>query len=48
MVETVHRTPEASLRELFLRAAASLAERDQPGEGVGVGLGYLQAGFGAH
>ncbi len=48
MVETVHRTPEASLREIFLRAAATLAERDQRGEVVAEALGYLQQGFGAH
>jgi hypothetical protein len=48
MVETVRRTPEASLREIFLRAAATLPESDQRGEVVAKALGYLQAGFGAH
>jgi hypothetical protein len=48
MVETVRRTPEASLREIFLRAAATLPESDQRGEVVAEALGYLQAGFGAH
>jgi hypothetical protein len=48
MVETVRRTPGASLREIFLRAAATLPERDQRGEVVAEALGYLQEGFGAH
>ena len=48
MVETVRRTPEASLREIFLRAAATLPERDGRGEVVAEALGYLQEGFGAH
>src|SRR5215210_1652312 len=48
MVETVRRTPEASLREIFLRAAATLPEGDQRGEVVAEALGYLQQGFGAH
>jgi hypothetical protein len=48
MVETVRRTPEASLREIFLRAAATLPETDQRGEVVAEALGYLQEGFGAH
>jgi hypothetical protein len=48
MVETVRRTPEASLREIFLRAAATLPESDQRGEVVAEALGYLQEGFGAH
>ena len=48
MVETMRRTPEASLREIFLRAAATLPERDQRGEVVAESLGYLQEGFGAH
>ena len=47
-METVRRTPEASLREIFLRAAATLPERDGPGEVVAEALGYLQEGFGAH
>jgi hypothetical protein len=48
MVETVRRTPEASLREIFLRAAATLPETDRRGEVVAEALGYLQEGFGAH
>ena len=48
MVETVRRTPEASLREIFLRAAATLPERDQRGVVVAEALGHLQQGFGAH
>ena len=48
MVETVRRAPEASLREIFLGAAATLPERDQRGEVVAEALGYLQEGFGAH
>ncbi len=48
MVETVRRAPEASLREIFLRAVATLPERDQRGEVVAEALGHLQQGFGAH
>jgi hypothetical protein len=48
MAETMRRTPEASLREIFLRAASTLPERDQRGEVVAEALGYLQEGFGAH
>ncbi len=47
-MKTARRTPEASLREIFLRAAATLPERDQRGEVVAEALGYLQEGFGAH
>ncbi len=48
MVETVRRTPEASLRKIFMRAAATLPGGDQRGEVVAEALGYLQQGFGAH
>lgn len=47
-METARRTPEASLREMFSRAAAGLPERDGRGEVVAEALGYLQEGFGAH
>lgn len=47
-LETARRTPGASLRRIFLRAAAGLPERDQRGEVVAEALGYLQEGFGAH
>ncbi len=51
MVETKRRTPEISLREIFLRAAEGLpdaARRDYRGAVVAEALGYLQEGFGAH
>ncbi len=51
MVETKRRTPEISLREIFLRAAEGLpdaARRDYRGVVVAEALGYLQEGFGAH
>ena len=48
MVETARRTPGASLRGIFLRAAAGLPGRDHRGEVVAEALGYLQEGFGAH
>ncbi len=50
-METKRRTPEVSLREVFLRAAESLqgvAEGDYRGAVVAEALGYLQEGFGAH
>ncbi|CAA9460940.1 MAG: Superfamily II RNA helicase [uncultured Rubrobacteraceae bacterium] len=50
-METRHRTPEVSLREVFLRATEGLpgvAGRDYRGAVVAEALGYLQEGFGAH
>ncbi|CAA9413970.1 Superfamily II RNA helicase [uncultured Rubrobacteraceae bacterium] len=50
-METRRRTPEVSLREVFLRAAEGLpgaAGRDYRGASVAEALGYLQEGFGAH
>lgn len=47
-MEITRRTPEASLREIFSRATASLPETDGRGEVVAEALGYLQEGFGAH
>jgi hypothetical protein len=50
-VETVHRTPEVSLKEVFLSAVESLPElagSDLRGKVVAESLGYLQEGFGAH
>jgi hypothetical protein len=51
MVKTMRRTPEVSLKEVFLSATGGLpgpAGRDQRGEIVAKALGYLQEGFGAH
>lgn len=47
---TVRRTPETSLKEIFLRASRDLpgAEGDERGEAVAEALGHLQEGFGAH
>jgi hypothetical protein len=50
-METMRRTPEVSLKEVFLSATGGLpgpAGRDQRGEIVAKALGYLQEGFGAH
>ena len=48
-METVRRTPEVSLREVFWRAAKDLpGPADYRGEVVAEALGYLQEGFGAH
>jgi hypothetical protein len=46
--ETTRRTPELSLRDTFLRAAAGLPEEDERAAVVGEALGYLQRGFNAH
>jgi len=44
-----HRTPEVSLKEVFLRATKGLpGPIDRRGEVVAEALGYLQEGFGAH
>ncbi len=48
MEETARRTPEASLKEIFLRAVASLPVEDPRGRVVAEALGYLQQGFDAH
>lgn len=47
---TRRRTPDASLKEIFLRASGALpgAEGDRRGEVVAEALGHLQEGFGAH
>jgi hypothetical protein len=46
----VRRTPEASLREVFLYASRSLPETegDRRGEIVAEALGHLQEGFASH
>ena len=47
-MQAARRTPEASLREIFSRAAGRLPGIDHRGEVVAEALGYLQEGFGAH
>ena len=47
-METARRTPGASLREIFLRAATGLPGRDHRGEVVAEALGYLLEVFGDH
>ena len=48
-METVRRTPEASLKKIFLRAVGGLPDPGgRQGEIVAEALGYLQEGFGAH
>jgi hypothetical protein len=48
-MEIVRRTPEVSLKEVFLRAAKGLpGPEDYRGEIVAEALKYLQEGFGAH
>jgi hypothetical protein len=42
------RTPEISLKEVFLRAAGGVAGEDERGEVVAEALGYLQQGFDSH
>jgi geranylgeranyl pyrophosphate synthase len=51
MVEAMRRTPEISLKEVFLHAVRELTGpggRDQRGQVVAEALGYLQDGFGVH
>ena len=48
MEETTRRTPDLSLRDTFLKAAAGLPEEDERAAIVGEALGYLQRGFEAH
>ena len=48
MAQTVPRTPEFSLEEAFLGAAASLGYEDGRAGVVAAALGHLQRGFDAH
>ena len=48
MEETTRRTPDLSLRNTFLRAAAGLSVQDERAAAVGEALEYLQRGFDAH
>ncbi len=48
MEETVRRTPDVSLREVFIVAAASLLGEDDRAEVVADALDYLQRGFENH
>ena len=48
MEETVRRTPGASLKEVFLKAAAGLPEDEGQGEIVAEALDHLQRGFDSH
>jgi hypothetical protein len=49
LVETVRRTPQVSLKEVFSRAVEGLSGvGDHRGEVVAEALEYLQEGFGAH
>ena len=48
MEETKRRTPDVSLKDTFLRAAAGLPREDARAEVVAEALGYLQQGFDAH
>ena len=48
MAETVRRTPDASLKEVFLVAAARLPGEDGRAEVVAEALDYLQRGFESH
>ncbi len=48
MEETKRRTPDVSLKETFIRAAAGLPREDERAEVVAEALGYLQQGFDAH
>ena len=47
-LEMVQRTPEASLKEVFLQAVAGLPEDEGRGEIVAEALDYLQRGFDSH
>jgi hypothetical protein len=47
--KTARRTPEASLKEIFLRASKGLPDlEDHRGVMVAEALGHLQEGFGVH
>ena len=48
MQRSVRRTPAASLKEVFLHAAAGLPSEDSRAEVVAEALGYLQEGFENH
>ena len=48
MEGTARRTPEVSLEETFLRAAARLGHEDTRAGVVAAALGHLQRGFDAH
>ena len=48
MERTARRTPEVSLEEAFLRAAAGLDHEDPRAGVVAAALGHLQRGFDAH
>ena len=49
LMEAVRRTPEVSLKEVFLRAAKGFTDtKDYRSKVVAKALGYLQEGFGAH
>ena len=48
MEDTARRTPEASLGEVFLRAASELPEADVRAEVVAEALDHLQRGFDSH
>ena len=48
MEETVRRTPDASLKEVFLQAVAGLPEDEGRGKIVAEALDYLQRGFDSH
>jgi hypothetical protein len=48
MQETARRTPEVSLKGVFLKAAAGLAEDDGRAEVVAEALDLLQRGFDSH
>lgn len=48
MEGTVRRTPDVSLREVFLVAAAGLPEEEDQAEVVAEALDYLQRGFENH
>jgi hypothetical protein len=48
MEETIRRTPDASLKVVFLEAVAGLPEDDGQGKIVAEALDYLQRGFDSH
>ena len=48
MERTSRRTPEVSLEDVFLKAAAGLPRGDERAEVVAEALGHLQRGFDAH
>ena len=48
MEKTTSRTPDVSLREVFLRAAKDLPGEDHRAEVVAEALGHLQQGFDSH